>query len=79
MQADRVELREHVDAVQPAVDAVRERNVDQPILAGQRHGRLRAILGQRIEPRAAAAAENNSDNISHDSSCGSMRAIELAV
>ena len=43
VQAHRLELREHVDLVDAAVDAVRERNVDQPILAGQRHGRLRAI------------------------------------
>ena len=43
VQAHRLKLREHVDPVHAAVDAVRQRNVDQPILAGQRHGRLRAI------------------------------------
>ena len=33
VQAHRLELRQHVDLVDPAVDAVRDRNVDQPILA----------------------------------------------
>ena len=61
VQADRVELREHVEAVQPAVDAVRQRDVDQPILAGHRHRRLRAVLGQRIQPRALSAAEHQGD------------------
>ena len=65
MQADRVELRQHVDPVQAAVDAVRERDVDQPILARQGDGRLGAILGQRIQPRAATAAENESDDTFH--------------
>lgn len=48
VQADRVELREHVNPVQPAVDAIRQGNVNQAVLAGQRHGRLRSILRQRI-------------------------------
>ena len=61
VQADRDELREHVDAVQPAVDAVGDRDVDQPVLAGQRHGRLGAILGERIQPRALPAAQNDGD------------------
>ncbi len=33
VQARRLELREHVDLVDLAVDAVRDRNVDEPILA----------------------------------------------
>ena len=65
VQAHRLELREHVDLVDLAVDAVRERDVDQPILAGQRHGRLRAIGRERQQPRAATAAQNYSDDVFH--------------
>ena len=64
MQAHREELRQHVDAVQPAVDAVRKRDVDQPVLGRQRHGRLRAEFGQRIQPRASAAAEHQRHDVS---------------
>ena len=65
VQADRVELRQHVAAVQAAVDAVRQGDVDQPILARHRHGRLGAVLGQRIKPRALSAAEHQGHNVSH--------------
>ena len=43
-----------------------KRNVDQPILAGQRHGRLGAILGERIEPRTSSAAEDEGEDVLHD-------------
>ena len=58
VQTHGVELREHVHAVHAAVDAVRERDIDQPIFPRQRHGRLRAKFRQRIKPSAASAAEN---------------------
>ena len=65
MQADRHELRQHIDAIHAAVDAVRQRNVDQPILRRQRHGRLRAVLGQGIQTGSTTAAEDQSDDIFH--------------
>ena len=46
-----------------AVDAVRDRNVDQAIFTGDRHGRFRAHFGQRVQARAASAAENQNDNV----------------
>ena len=67
VQAHRLELREHVDLVDLAVDAVRERDVDQPILAGQRHGRLGAVGRQRQQPRAAPAAQNYRHDVFHGS------------
>ena len=65
VQADRVELGQHVDPVQPAVDAVRQGDVDQPVLAGHRHGRLGADLGQRIEPGPLAAAQDQRECVLH--------------
>ena len=65
VQADRIELRQHVAAVQPAVDAVRQGNVDQPILARHRHRRFRAVLRQRIQPRALSAAEHQRNDVFH--------------
>ena len=50
MQAHRVELRENVDALHAAVDAVRERHIDDSIFASKRYGRLRAIAGEWIKP-----------------------------
>ena len=44
--------------LQAAVDAVADGDVDEAILAGDGHGRLAAELGQRIEARAAAAAQD---------------------
>ena len=62
---DGVELREHVDAVQPAVDAVRQRDVDQAVLSGHRHGRLGAVLGQRVQTRALTPAKYQGDDVFH--------------
>ena len=58
VQADRVELRQHVAAVQAAVDAVRQGDVDQTIFSGHRNRGLGTVLGQRIQPRALSAAEH---------------------
>ena len=61
----RVELRQHEDALQAGVQAVADRDVDQPVLAADRHRRLRSHVGQREEARAAAAAEDQREDIVH--------------
>ena len=61
----RVELRQHVDAFEAGVQAVAERNVDQPVLAADRHRRLRAMVREREQPRAAAAAEHDRQHVVH--------------
>ena len=43
VQRGRVELREQIDLIEARVNAVRYRNIHQPILARQRHRRLRAL------------------------------------
>jgi hypothetical protein len=59
VQRGRVELREQVDALEVGVDAVGDRDVDQAILARQRHRGLGAFLGQREQARALAAAHDD--------------------
>src|ERR1051325_293414 len=51
-----VVLREYEDFDDIRIDAVRDRNINQPVLASQRHGRLRALMRERKEPRADASA-----------------------
>ncbi len=57
VQRNRQKLSQHEDLVDVAVDAIRNRNVDQALLRGQRHGRFGANLGQWIEPRSATTTK----------------------
>ena len=63
VEAGRVVLRQHEDAQDVGVDAVRDRDVHEPVLAAQRHGRLRARQSQRRKARARAAAQNNRKDV----------------
>src|SRR6266480_1898398 len=45
MQRHGVELGEQIDGAQPGVQAVTDRDVDQPIFSAEWHGRLCAVLG----------------------------------
>ena len=58
VQAGGIELRQHVDAVQAAVDAVGDGDVDEPILSGHGNGRFGTDLGQRVKPRTLSAAQH---------------------
>ena len=60
-ERDRVELLGDPDVVQPGVVAVREREVDQPVRAGERHGGLRAVAGEELQPPAGAAREHEDE------------------
>lgn len=62
VQRRRVELRERVDLGDVAVDTVADGDVDQAVVGAQRHGGLGAVLGQRVQPRARAAAEDDAQN-----------------
>ncbi len=61
----RVELRQHEDPLQAGVQAVADRDVDQPVLAADRHRRLRPHVRQRIQPGAAAAAQDQGQHVVH--------------
>jgi len=86
VEGRRVVLREHVDAVDPRVDAVRDRDVDEPVAPRERHGRLRAHPGEREEPCAPPAAEYESDHVAHGVSvrgaaapCGAAAFLRITV
>ena len=61
-----VELRQHENALEPRMEAVADRDIDQPIFAANRHGRLRTHVRERKQPRAASAAEDERENIRHE-------------
>ena len=65
MEADGIELGQHVDPVQSAVDAVRQGDIDQAILPGHRNRRLGANLRQRIQPRSLPAAQDHGGDVFH--------------
>ena len=59
----RVELRQHIDRAQSGVEAIADRNIDQAIFSAERHRRLRAILGQRKQPRPGAATHDDGERL----------------
>ena len=58
-------LREDHDLAVLGVDQVREREVDQPVVAAERHRGLGAVGGQRREPLALAAGEHHREDSAH--------------
>src|SRR5207302_1219753 len=76
VQAHTQELREHINSVQAAVEAVANGDVDEPVAAGDRHGWLAAALGQRVEPRAPAAAQDQTQHIVHGKSPAPGRRVD---
>src|SRR5439155_943764 len=65
MQTDGEELRQDVHAVEAAVDAVADRDVDEAVLAGNGDGRFAAHLRQRVESRAPPATQDEAQYLSH--------------
>ena len=59
MQRSGVELRQQINPSQPGIDAIGDRNIDQSIFPGERHGGFCALLRQREKPRARTAAHDD--------------------
>ena len=59
VEARAVELRQDEDAVDPGVQAVADRDVDQPELPPERDRGLRAMPGQRPQARPRAARDED--------------------
>ncbi|CCC96390.1 protein of unknown function [Azospirillum baldaniorum] len=57
-QAVRLVLRQHADAAEARIDAVRQGEVDDPELAPEIGGRLGATVGQLLQPAAPAASQD---------------------
>ena len=66
VEALRVVLGQHEDAAQVRVEAVADRDVDQAVLAGDRHRGLRALAREREEPGPAPAPEDDGEAVVHD-------------
>jgi hypothetical protein len=54
-----IELSEDVNSAQAGVQAVADRDIDEPVFSAERHGRLRAFLGQGKEACAGTAAHDD--------------------
>jgi hypothetical protein len=70
VEAHRLELGEHEDLADAAIDAIGKRDVDQPVFSRKRHGRLGAVRGERLQARAATAAEDNCNDVSGEGGQG---------
>src|SRR6476646_6551568 len=65
VQRSRAVLGQHANIVDARVDAVREREIDDPILASERHGRLGSLGRQRAERLAIAAGQDERECSKH--------------
>ena len=66
VERGRIELRHHEDAADVCVEAIADGDVDQPVLAADRHSRLGPVLRQRKQPLTLPAAENERDDFAID-------------
>lgn len=57
-----IELCEHIDLGDVAVEAVADGDINQPVVGPQRNRRLRTLLRQRIQPGPSSASEYNPQN-----------------
>ena len=55
----RVELGQAVDLVDPGVDAVGDRDVDEAVVGAERDRRLGALLGERVQPASGSASQDD--------------------
>ena len=79
IQAVALVLGEDDDAQESGVGEVREDEVDQPVLAAKRHGGLGSIEGQRQQPLAFAACEDDGQHLGHCRYRSSRLSPEYAV
>jgi len=66
-----VELGQDEDPPDVRVEAVADGDVDEAVLARQRDGGLGAVLGQRVQPGALAAAQDDGTQVLHARPLGS--------
>ena len=64
MERSRVELRQQVNLAYVRIDTVGDRDIDQPVLTGQRDRRLGALLSEREKSRALAPTHNDRQDFS---------------
>src|SRR5262245_44999164 len=62
VQTHRHELGQYINSVDSAIEAVADRDVDQPVFARDGDGGFRAELGEREQPGPLAAAEDQAEH-----------------
>ena len=62
-------LREHDHLEQPGVGEVRQGEVDQPVAAAERHGRLGAVVRQWLQSLALTAGEDDDEHSRFGHAC----------
>jgi hypothetical protein len=62
VQGGGVELREAVDLVDVAVQAVADGNINQAIVRAQGHSGLGTLLGQGVQTSAGTTAQNDTEH-----------------
>ena len=62
VQGCRVELREAVDLVHAAVNAVADRDIDQAVVRAEGDSWLGALLSQRIQARSSSSTKDDSED-----------------
>ena len=73
VQADGLVLRQHEDLAKVGVDAVREGEVDDPVDAAERDGRLGTVTGQRLQARSPTPGQYDGQYVSiHQKNLRSM-------
>ena len=65
VEAHRLVLREDQHLADAAVQAVREREVDDPVEPAEGHGRLGPVARQRLQPRSLSPCQNDSQHAIH--------------
>ena len=59
MQRHAIELREHVNAANPGIQAVANRDIDKAVFTTERDGRLRSLFRQREESGAGSSSHDD--------------------
>jgi hypothetical protein len=67
-QAERLVLGQDQDVKFPAVEAVGEGEIDDPVHSAERDGRFGPLAGERVQPCASTAGEQHGQHFAHNDS-----------
>ena len=74
-----IELRQHEDATDAGVQAAADRDVNEAVLAADRHRRLRSRRGERKQPGALASAKDDGKRIAGHDRHGECKAAAVSI
>ena len=63
VQRSRIELCQNVNAPEAGIDAIGNGDVHEPVFSRERHRGFGAVFRQRKQPRALAAAHDDTENL----------------